>query len=138
MPVQESPLNWRWLHQILGNMSWTKVWTASLGAKLSLHINTFFKENALEQRVLVTQHQALISRVPVGRLKVGEVLLMGANGLLQLLDVLGSPFSESRLSLPVSLLPFFRGRIDRFATSFPFRLLILLRRGRSRGLCLWA
>jgi hypothetical protein len=69
--------------------------------------NTLLKKNALEQRVLVAEHQALISGVAMSGLEVGQVLLMGANSFLELLDVLGSPFPESRLGLPVPLLPFF-------------------------------
>lgn len=45
-------------------------------------------------------------------LEVGQVLLMGADGLFQLLDVLGATFSEGRLSLTVPLLPLLRSRID--------------------------
>ncbi len=38
--VEDSPWNrWR-LHQVLGHMSWTKIWTAGFGTKLSLYINT--------------------------------------------------------------------------------------------------
>ena len=44
-------------------------------------------------------------------LKIGEVLLMGADGLLELLDVLGSPFPEGGLSLTVPLLPLLRRRV---------------------------
>ena len=39
-------------------------------------------------------------------LKVLERLFMMLNGRLQLLDVLGPPFTESRLCLTISLLPF--------------------------------
>jgi hypothetical protein len=50
--------------------------------------------------------------VAVGGLEIGQVLLMGADSFLELLDVLGSPFPESRLCLPVPLLPFLGCRID--------------------------
>jgi hypothetical protein len=43
----------------------------------------------------------------VGRLQVVEILLMDTDRLFQLLDVLCTPFAESRLSLAVALLPLF-------------------------------
>jgi hypothetical protein len=42
----------------------------------------------------------------VSSLEVGQVLLMGPDGLLELLDVLGSALSEGRLRLAIPLLPF--------------------------------
>jgi len=86
-------------------VSWTQVWAASFGTKLRLDVNAFFEENALKQRVLVTEHQTLVCRVPMGGLEIGQVLLMGTDGLFELLDVLGSPFPESCLCLAVSLFP---------------------------------
>jgi hypothetical protein len=44
----------------------------------------------------------------VSGLKTGEVLLMRANGFLELLDVLGSPLPEGGLGLTVPLLPLLR------------------------------
>lgn len=125
----------RRLHQVLGYMSWTKVRTASFGSKLSLYINTcgaaafavsndlvgprafmvvedqiymtftFLKEDSLEQGVFVPQHQTLVCGIAVGCLEAVEVLFVGADGLLQLLDVLGPTLSESSLCLPIPLLP---------------------------------
>ena len=80
-------------------MSWTKIWTAGLCTELSLDINTycrvlavcsivkthaaltFLKKDALEQRVLVAKHQALIGCMSVRCLQIGQVLLVGADGL---------------------------------------------------------
>jgi hypothetical protein len=45
-------------------------------------------------------------------LEVGQVLLMGSDGLLELLDVLGPALTEGRLCLAVSLLPLLRRRVD--------------------------
>lgn len=45
-------------------------------------------------------------------LEVSQVLLMGSDGLLELLDVLGPALTEGRLCLAVSLLPLLRRRID--------------------------
>jgi hypothetical protein len=45
-------------------------------------------------------------------LEVGKVLLVSPDGLLKLLNVLGTALPERCLSLPVPLLPFLRGRID--------------------------
>jgi hypothetical protein len=42
---------------------------------------------------------------------------MSSDGLLELLDVLGPALSEGRLGLAISLLPFFRRRIDLAAAS---------------------
>jgi hypothetical protein len=69
----------------------------------------------------------------MGGLEVSEVLLMSADGLFELLDVLGSPLSEGGLSLTVPLLPLFRRCIDRLAPPFPLRLLILLSCGGRGG-----
>ena len=40
VPVHDRSLDGRGLHQVLGHMSWTKIWTACFGSKLSLYINT--------------------------------------------------------------------------------------------------
>lgn len=73
---------------------------------------TLFEENTLKKRVLVSQHQALVSSAAVGGLQTGEVGFMGANGVLELFDVLGSTLAESRLSLAVSLLALLRRCVD--------------------------
>jgi hypothetical protein len=73
---------------------------------------TLFQEDAFQQGVLIAQHQALVSRVAMSSLEIGQVLLVGADGFFQLLDVLGPPLTESGLGLAVSLLPFLRRSID--------------------------
>jgi hypothetical protein len=95
-------------------MSWSQVRTTSLGTKLSLNIDSFFKKNTLEKRVLISKHQAFVGGSAVGRLKVMEVGLMDADGLFELLYVFSSTFSKSSLSLSVPLLSFLRSRIDLF------------------------
>lgn len=110
--VQQGTLDWWRLDHILWHMSWTKGWAACFGAQLSLDINPFLEEDTFQKRVLVTQHQALVRSMAVGRLQVVEILLMDTDRLLQLLDVLCSPFTESCLSLAVTLFALFRSRID--------------------------
>lgn len=43
--------------------------------------------------------------------QIGQRLLLDTDGLLELLDVLGTPLAESSLSLPVPLLSLLRGRV---------------------------
>jgi hypothetical protein len=62
-------------------MSWTKIWTASLGSQFGLDINTFLKENTFQQRILVPQHQTLVGCRPVSGLETVEIRFMGANSL---------------------------------------------------------
>lgn len=38
-------------------------------------------------------------------IEIGQCLLLDADGLFELLDVLGAPLSEGSLCLPVALLP---------------------------------
>lgn len=45
-------------------------------------------------------------------MQVVEVLLVDLDGLLELLDVLGTPLPESSLRLAVPLLPFLRCGVD--------------------------
>lgn len=52
---------------------------------------------------------------------------MDSNGLLKLLDVFGTALSEGSLGLPVPLLSFLGGGIDRLATTLPLGLLSFLR-----------
>ena len=70
--------------------------------------HTFLEENALQERVLVPQHQTLVRGIAVGGLEAVEVLLVHADRLLELLDVLGAAFAESSLGLAVPLLPLLR------------------------------
>lgn len=71
-------------------------------------IRTFFQENSLQKRVLVTKHQTLICRTPVTLLKRLERLLIMFDSSLKLLNVLRPPFTERGLRLSVSLLSFLR------------------------------
>lgn len=48
----------------------------------------------------------------MGGIEIGQGLLLDTDSLLELLDVLGAPFSESCLSLAVPLLPLLCGRIN--------------------------
>lgn len=73
---------------------------------------TLFEQDALQQRVLVAQHETLVGGVPVGRLQVVQVLLVDLDRLLELLDVLGAALAEGGLGLAVPLLPLLRGGVD--------------------------
>lgn len=123
--VEDSPWQRRWLHHILWHVSRSQARAASLGAQLSLHIDSFLEKDALEQRVLVAQHQTLVGGVTVGSLQVVEVLLMDADSLLELLDVFGAAFTEGGLRLAVSLLALLRCRVDWLATTLALDGLVL-------------
>jgi hypothetical protein len=71
MPVQDGPLNRRRLHQILRHMSRPKIWAAGFRTKFGLHIDAFFQEDAFQQRVFVTQHEAFIGGMAMSSLEVG-------------------------------------------------------------------
>ena len=73
---------------------------------------TFFQHDTLKQRVLVAQHQALVGRRTVTLLERAESIFVLLDRRLQLLDVLGSTFSERGLSLPVPLLSFLGSCVD--------------------------
>jgi len=117
-----------------------EIWAASFGTKFGLYIDAFFKEDAFQQRVLVAQHETLIGGMTMSSLEIGQVLLVGSDGLLELLNVLCPTLPEGRLCLAISLLPLFRGCVDRLATPFSLRLLTfgLLLRRRSGDLSLRA
>lgn len=83
-----------------------------LGLKLSLYVNALFEEYALEQRVLISQHQTLVRGGTMSSIQISQRLLLDTDSLFKLLDVLGSPLSKRCLSLAVSLLPLLCGRID--------------------------
>jgi hypothetical protein len=102
-------------------MSRTKVWTACLGPQLSLYIDAFLEQDAFQEGVLVTEHQTFISGMAMSCLQVVKIRLMNADGLLQLLDVLCPAFTESCLSLAVTLLPLLWSSID-----LPMVLVIVL------------
>jgi hypothetical protein len=131
--VHDSTLDWGRLNNVLGHVSWTQVWAASLCTKFGLNIDSLLKKNTLQQRVLVSKHQALVGGGAVSRLEVMEVGLMDADGLFELLYVLSSTFTEGSLSLSVPLLSLFGSRIDRLAAALPLGLLRLLGGIGSRG-----
>jgi hypothetical protein len=39
MSVQDGPLDWRRLHQVLRHMGWAEMWAAGFGSQFSLHID---------------------------------------------------------------------------------------------------
>lgn len=119
------------MDHVLRHVCWAKARAASLGLKFGLDIDSFFEENTLQQRVLVAQHQTLVSGTSVSRLQVGKIRLMDSNRLFQLLDVLCATLSESSLCLTVPLLSFFRCCIDRLSATLALRWLSF--RGASRG-----
>ena len=130
MSVHNGPLDWRGLNEIWWQMGRSQSRAASLCLKLGLHINawdsmvsgcrvepclvgqTFLKKNSLEERVFVSQHQTLISGSAMSCLKVLQVAFMSTDRFFELLDILGSAFTKGCLSLPVSLLAFFRGGVN--------------------------
>ena len=68
---------------------------------------TFLEQDALEQRILVAEHQAFIGGRTVALLEVLKGLFMVLYGSFELFDVLGASFAECRLRLAISLFPFF-------------------------------
>ena len=64
--VQYRPRNrWR-LHQVLGHMSWTKIWTAGFGTKLSLYVNTWLRVSISEPKTLtMLAHRVALKRATV-------------------------------------------------------------------------
>lgn len=93
-------------------MGRAEIGTAMLGLQLSLDIDALLEEDALKQRVLVSQHQTLVRSSTVGSVQISQRLFLNTDGLLKLFDVLGPPLAESCLSLAVALLALLRGRID--------------------------
>jgi hypothetical protein len=75
-------------------------------------VGTFLKQDPFQERILVSQHETLVSCTPMGGLQVVKIGLMHPDGLFQLLDVLRSAFSKRSLSLAVTLLPLFGSGID--------------------------
>jgi hypothetical protein len=74
-------------------------------------VQTFLEKNAFQQRILIPEHQTLIRCIAVRRLQTVKILFVNLNGILELLDVLGTPFPECSLGLTVPLLPLFRGGV---------------------------
>lgn len=68
--VHHCTLKRRRLDQILRHMSGRQVGAAGFGLEFGLDIDAFFKEDTLEKRVLVSQHQAFFSGSAVRRLQI--------------------------------------------------------------------
>lgn len=73
---------------------------------------TLLQQDALQQGVLIPQHQTLICRTAVALLQALQGLLIALDRRLELTDILCTTLSESRLRLSVALLPFLGGSID--------------------------
>lgn len=82
------------------------------GLEFRLYIDALLEENALQQGVLVSQHEALVCCCAMGRIEIVQGLFLDTNCLFQLLDVLCAPFSECGLRLSVPLLPLLCGCVD--------------------------
>lgn len=87
-------------------------------------IRTLFEKNAFQEGILVSQHETFISCTAMSSLQVVKISLMDANGFFKLLDVLGSAFSKSRLSLTIALLAFFGSCVDLCKVSISTKLYI--------------
>lgn len=75
-------------------------------------IRTFLKKDALEEGVLIPQHQTFLSCRAVALLERRERVLILLDGRLELFNVLGASFTKSSLGLTIALLAFFRGGVD--------------------------
>mgnify|MGYP005989002645 FL=1 len=106
MAAHDGTLDGRRLNQVLGHVGWSEGRAASLGLELSVYVDALLEQDSLEERVLVAEHQTLISGCAVSSLEVVEVGFMAEDGLFQLLDVLRASLTESSLGLSVSLLAF--------------------------------
>lgn len=65
-----------------------------VGPQLGGNINALLEQDALEQRVLVAQHQHLISGLTGALLQTRELFLVVLDGRLEMLDIFRSSFSE--------------------------------------------
>jgi hypothetical protein len=100
------------MRHVLRHVSGTNLRAARLCSQFGLDIDTFLKQDPFQKGVLVSQHETLVRRAPVGGLQVVEIGLMNADGLLELLDILRAALSKGRLSLAVPLLPLLRGSVN--------------------------
>lgn len=73
--------------------------------------HTFLQQDALEQGVLIPQHQTLIRRASVALLQALQGLLIALDSSLELTDILCATLPESSLRLSIALLTFFGGGI---------------------------
>lgn len=79
---------------------------------------TFLEEDALEQGVLVAQHQTLIGGMAMALLEALQRVFMLLDRRLQLLDVLGPPLTEGGLGLTIPLLSLFGCSVDLAADEY--------------------
>lgn len=73
---------------------------------------TLFEQDSLQQRILIPQHQTLISSSAVILLESLQAIFITLDGGLELADILSATFTESRLRLSVALLTLLRGCVD--------------------------
>jgi len=74
--------------------------------------HTLLEQDAFEQRVRVSKHQALISRGAMAVLKAGKRVFALLDRSFELFDIFGASFAERSLSLSVALLALFGSSID--------------------------
>lgn len=75
---------------------------------------TLLEENALQERILISEHQAFFGSGAVRSLQVVQVGFVDAYGFLELLYVLSAAFAKGSLRLPVALFAFLGSSIDLF------------------------
>ena len=83
--------------------------------ELGLHVDALFEEDALQEGVLVAEHQTLVRGGAVALLQALQRVALLLDGGLELLDVLGAPLAEGGLRLPVALLALLRGSVYLFS-----------------------
>lgn len=74
--------------------------------------HTFLHKNALQQRVFIPQHQALVGSAAMTLLQCAQCLFVEFDGSFQLLDVFSPSLAKSRLGLSIPLFTFLRSGID--------------------------
>jgi hypothetical protein len=75
---------------------------------------TFLYQYALEERILVSQHQTLVGRGAMACLQGLNGFLLQLDGALQLFNIFCAAFSERRLGLSIALLALLGGGIYLF------------------------
>lgn len=73
---------------------------------------TLLQQNPFQQRILVSQHETLVSSGAMALLQTLKLFFMVFDRGLQLFDILRPPLSEGRLCLAVPLFSLFRCGID--------------------------
>ena len=77
-------------------------------------MSTFLQQDPLEQRVLVPKHQAFVGGASMALLYTLQGIFILFELRFQLFDILCATLTKGSLSLPISLLTFFRRSIDLF------------------------